>query len=129
MLSDSSYMTAVYAYCGAALLMVLCLTWWVGFRWRNGWSALLILLAAALLLTPAYPREGVDTLAPALIVAGFQFATEGIEAAQHALRPLGVSCALAMALALLLRLTLLRKRKPGPEDAAASSAAPTGESA
>ena len=129
MLSDSSYMTAVYAYCGAALVMVLCLTWWVGFRWRNGWSALLVLLAAALLLTPAYPREGVDTLAPALIVAGFQFATEGMEAAEHALRPLAVSCAVAVVLALLLRLTLLRKRKPEPKVAAASPAAAEGESA
>ncbi len=127
MLSDSSYMTALYAYCGAAVLFVLCLVWWVGRRWRSGWSALLVLLAAALLLTPAYPREGVDTVAPALIVAGFQLATEGVEAAEHALRPLMFTSALAAVLALLLGFTLLRKRKSASEATARPSVSPPAE--
>ena len=111
MLSDSSYMTAMYAYCGAAALFVLFLAWWLGRRWLNGWTALVVALVAALMLTPAYPREGAQTLAPALVVAGFQTATEGVEAAQHAIRPLLVTCAAAVVLALLLRLTLLRPRQ------------------
>ncbi|KAA1193483.1 hypothetical protein F0M18_06510 [Pseudohalioglobus sediminis] len=111
MLSDSSYMTAMYAYCGAAALFVLFLAWWLGRRWPNGWTALVVALVAALMLTPAYPREGAQTLAPALVVAGFQTATEGVEAAQHAIRPLLVTCAAAVVLALLLRLTLLRPRQ------------------
>jgi len=73
---------------------------------------LVVLLGAALLLTPAYPKDGVDTLAPALIVASFQLLTEGFEAAGHALRPLGFMSALAVALALLLGLTVLRGRGP-----------------
>ena len=62
--------------------------WWLGRHWRAGWVTLVVLLLAALLLTPAYPKEGVDTMAPALIVAAFQFMTAGVEGARHALRPL-----------------------------------------
>jgi hypothetical protein len=112
MLSESSYLTAMYAYIGAACALLLLLAWWLRRQWRGGPAALLVLLAAALLLTPAFPKEGVDTLAPALIVAGFQLLTEGYPAAEHALRPLGFMAALAVGLALLLRLTLLRRRPP-----------------
>ena len=78
MLSESSYLTAIYCYVGAAVVMLLYLAWWLGRHWRPGWVALVVLLAAALLLTPAYPRPDVDTMAPALIVAGFQMLTEGL---------------------------------------------------
>ncbi len=112
MLSESSYLTAIYAYVGAACVMLLYLAWWLGRHWRAGWVALVVLLGAALLLTPAYPKDGVETLAPALIVASFQLLTDGFEAAEHALRPLGFMSALAVALALLLGLTVLRGRGP-----------------
>lgn len=110
MLSETSYLTALAVYCGAAVMIVLCLLWWLR-RWSGGWAALVVLLNAALLLTPAYPREGADTVAPALVVAVFQLLTEGVEAASHALRPLGLMCGLAVVLAALLRFTLLRPRK------------------
>lgn len=110
MLSESSYLTAIYVYCGAAIMVVLYLAWWLGRRWPNGWVALLVLLSAALLLTPAYPNLGDKTMAPATVVAGFQLATEGVDAARHALKPLGYSCGLALVLALLLRLTVLRRK-------------------
>ena len=113
MLSQESYLTAIYVYTGAAVLMLVCLAWWLGRSWRAGWAAFAVLLAAALLLTPAYPRAGVDTMAPALIVAGFQLFTEGYEAALHALRPLGIACGIATVLSILLRFTLLRS-KTGP---------------
>ena len=35
-----------------------------GPHWRAGWVALAVLLAAALLLTPAYPKEGVTPWRP-----------------------------------------------------------------
>ena len=108
MLSESSYLTALYVYIGAALATVLYLGWWLSRYWRAGTVTLCVLLAGALLLTPAYPREGVDTLAPALIVAAFQLLTEGVDGAMHALRPLGVVCAAAVIVALLLRITLFR---------------------
>ena len=116
MLSETSYLTAIYVYIGTALALLLCLAWWLRGRWRAGWIALVVLLGAALLLTPAYPKEGVSTLAPALVVAAFQVFTEGFEAADHALRPLAAMSGVAVALALLLGLTIFRRRrsrKPG----------------
>ena len=110
MLSESSYLTAIYTYIGAACAMLLCLAWWLGRRWRPGWAALAVLLAAALLLTPAFPKDGMETMAPALIVAGFQLFTNGFDAARHALRPLGFMSGVAMLAALLLRLTVFRRR-------------------
>ncbi|TDG13748.1 hypothetical protein E2F43_09535 [Seongchinamella unica] len=112
MLSESSYLTAIYVYCGSAIMVVLCLAWWLGRRWPNGWVALLVLLAAALLLTPAYPSPEAETMAPAAVVAAFQLATEGPDSARHAIKPLAYSCGLAVVLAALLRLTVLRQRKP-----------------
>jgi len=117
-LSESSYLTAMYTYIGAALAMMACLGWWFR-RWDPGLVALMVLLAGALLLTPAYPRDGVDTFAPALIVAVFQYVNEGVAGARHAIRPLGFTCLVAVVLALLLRLTLFRK---GPKQRSSSPA-------
>ncbi|MAT93931.1 MAG: hypothetical protein CME59_15175 [Halioglobus sp.] len=111
MLTETSYLTAIYVYAGAGLLVALCLAWWLGRRWGGGWTSLLVLLCAALLLTPAFPREGADTMAPALVVAAFQLLTDGMDAARHALRPLAYACGLAVVLALLLRLTVFRRRR------------------
>ena len=116
MLSESSYLAAIYVYVGAACALLLCLLWWLR-KWGAGWIALVVLLAAALLLTPAYPKAGVATLAPALIVAGFQLFTEGYEAAEHALRPLAFMSAAAVVLALLLRLLVFRRRPVTEEQA------------
>jgi hypothetical protein len=115
-LSESSYMTALYIYIGAALATMLYLSWWLSRHWRAGTVALCVLLTGALLLTPAYPKDGIETLAPALIVATFQWLTEGLEGAMHALRPLAFTCLVAVVLALLLRLSIFRnsgkKREP-----------------
>ena len=112
MLTESSYLTAIYTYVGAALAILLYLGWWLSRHWRAGWVALTVLLVAALLLTPAFPREDVTTLAPALIVAGFQWFTEGSEAARHAIKPLAAMSVLAVVIALLLQLTIFRRRAP-----------------
>ena len=40
MLTEASYMTAIYAYTGAAALMLLCLAWWLGRSWSAAWTAL-----------------------------------------------------------------------------------------
>jgi hypothetical protein len=123
-LDESSYLTAMYTYLGAALVLLLYLAWWLARHWRAGWVALVVLLAAALLLTPAYPKEGVSTLAPALIVAGFQFMTEGVEGARHALRPLAFMCALAVGIAILLSLTIFRWRNKRPASGRKQKPAP-----
>ena len=79
MLTEASYHTAIYAYTGAALVALLSLVWWLRRSWSRAWRLLLLLAGAALLLTPAYPQEGVDTLAPALVVAAFQILTDGVD--------------------------------------------------
>jgi hypothetical protein len=117
MLTDNAYLTAIYIYVGAALVLLLYLSWWLSRHWRPGWVTLVVLVLAALLLTPAYPRAGVSTMAPALIVAAFQIATHGLEAANHALRPLVFMSGLAVVFALMLSMTLFRRRrvrKPPP---------------
>lgn len=115
MLSESEYMSAMYVYLGAATLAIIFMAWWLRRSWRPAWLALFVLLSAALLLTPAYPRTDVATMAPALVVAGFQFFTAGYDAAEHALRPLGVMCILAMGVALILRLTVFKGSRPSPK--------------
>jgi hypothetical protein len=121
MLDEQTYMIAIYLYAGAACLVALCLAWWVGRGWGPGWGTLFSLLAAAVLLTPAYPAEGVDTMAPALVVAGFLVFTDGPEAAQHAIRPLAYFSGAAVVLAVLLKLVFFRRRKPRAADKSGAS--------
>lgn len=111
MLTESSYLMAIYIYVGAASVLLIYLTWWLSRHWRPAWVALVVLLMAALLLTPAYPEEGVHTMAPALIVAAFQIMTVGVDGAGHALRPLVFMLGVAIVLTLLLRVTLFRQRR------------------
>jgi hypothetical protein len=87
---------------------------------RSFWGIALLLLAAALMLTPAYPQPGVTTMAPALIVAGFELFLNGPDAARHAIKPLGTACGLALLLAILLRVTVLRPAQPPVEENAAA---------
>jgi hypothetical protein len=112
-LTDSAYHIAMTLYITAALAALLITLWWLRHSWRPVWLCLLALGGAALLLTPAYPYEGVSTLAPALVVAAFALLTAGVDAAAHALRPLAVTLALAGLLTVLLRLSLLRGRGAG----------------
>jgi hypothetical protein len=112
-LSDSSYLTAMYTYLGAgsAFLVYLALILGRSWQWRAAWVTLVVLIAAALLLTPAYPDTDIQTLAPALIVAIFEGLINGPEAAQHAIRPLVYMLGLALLLSIVLSLTLFRRGK------------------
>jgi hypothetical protein len=111
LLSDSSYLIAIYTYVGAALAALLLLAWWLGRSWRPGWAALAVLVSAALLLTPAHPNADTATFAPAMVVAIFEMLTHGPEAAEHAVRPLTFMLAVAVVVAILLRLLVFRRRK------------------
>lgn len=110
MLSESSYLTAIYIYLGAASVLLIYLAWILSRYWRGGLVALVVLLCAALLLTPAYPDPEISTMAPALVVAVFEGLINGPEAAQHAIKPLSYMAGLAFIIAILLKLTLFRKR-------------------
>lgn len=109
MLSESSYLTALYSYCAAAGMILLIMAWWLGRRWRAAWAVFTVLLLAALLLTPAHPNADTVTYAPALVVAIFEFLTNGPEAARHAIKPLTATLALASGLAIVLRLLVFRR--------------------
>lgn len=109
MLTESGYLVAMTVYLLAGLFTCL-----VGARWlakRPGWRLGWFLTGAALLLTPAFPSPGMDTMAPASIVAGFQLATAGVEPAMHALRPLAVALATAWLLTLLAVVVLWQRRR------------------
>lgn len=112
MLTEASYLYAIYAYVGAALLALLCLGWWLSRRWRPGWVAVVVCVLGALFLTPAFPNEDAETLAPALIVAGFQFFVYGYEQARTALVALATFAGAGAVFGLLLWLLFLRGRAP-----------------
>jgi len=113
MLTEQSYLIGLSVYLLAGLATSIGLAWWV----RNHLSippAIVVgLLAAALLLTPAYPGPEVKTFAPALVVLVFSGFTQGWDQVSHALRPLGVAMAIALAAAVLILLGswLLRTRR------------------
>ena len=121
MLTESTYLLGLYLYLGAAGILVLYTAWWSWRSWRPFWAALVVLIMAALLLTPAYPGPGVATLAPALVVAGFQLMTEGPEAAQHAIKPLLFMLAVGSTVALLLQVLVFRKRGRAPRGESATA--------
>ncbi|MDP4918036.1 MAG: hypothetical protein NWR12_09970 [Haliea sp.] len=107
---------ATVLYLGASLLSLLTMFWWFRRLISPAWRWLLLLIGMALLMTPAYPYEGVSTFAPALVVVAFQMLTNGPEAAAHAIRPLVAALGLAFGLALLLKLTVLRRARRTPSD-------------
>jgi len=109
-LNDQTYHVAMAAYLGAAVLALLLFAYWLRNSWRPAWIGLVVLCGAALLLTPAYPDAEVESFAPALIVAVFQWLTFDQAAAAHALRPLAFMLGAALVLSLLLGLTVLRHR-------------------
>lgn len=109
MLTETGYLVAIAIYLTAGLCTCL-----VGARWlssRRGWRMGLFLTGAALLLTPAFPVPGADTLAPASIVAGFQLATAGVEPAMHALRPLAITLGMAWLLTLVGAVVIRQRRR------------------
>ena len=108
MLTDGSYLLAMATYLAAAGVALLLLAWWLR-RWPL-LASWLCFSGAALLLLPAYPEPGMETLAPALVVAAFQFGTDGMEAAMHALRPLGVALLAAQVPGLAIGAWLRRRR-------------------
>jgi len=117
---------ALYIYTGAAGVMLLYVGWWLGRHWRPAWVCLVVLLLAALLLTPAYPGEGIETMAPALVVFAFKYMTEGMQGAAHALRPLLFMGGAAVVISILMKVIFFRRRKaPRARPAQKRSAART----
>ena len=108
MLTTGSYLLAMATYLASAALALVLVAWWLR-RWPL-LASWLCFSGAALLLLPAYPEPGMETLAPALVVAAFQLGTAGAEAAMHALRPLAVALLVAQVPGLGIGLALRRRR-------------------
>ncbi|HKK22096.1 MAG TPA: hypothetical protein VJ947_00300 [Pseudohaliea sp.] len=108
MLTSGSYMLAMVIYLAAGIVALVLLAWWLR-RWPL-LASWLSCSGAALLLLPAYPQPGLETLAPALVVAAFQFGTAGVDAAMHALRPLALALLLAQLPGLAIGFWLRHRR-------------------
>ena len=102
MLTDASYLYAISTY----LVFGFSLAFLLAYFSRNWLSpslrVLFFLIFLSLFLVPAYPGDGIKTMAPALVVAAFQFFTYGFDAASHAFRPLGLGLFFSCFISLLL---------------------------
>lgn len=118
MLTAESYWLAMLLYSGAALAALVVL--------HRYWLALLPVrlrllvsgVLAGLLLTPAYPTPGADTMAPALVVALFNLLfVDGWQSARTAFILLAIGCTVgAVVLALPAWLFGGRARAAGPTE-------------
>ena len=114
MLTDTSYMYAIYTYLGSGFLLSLLLIYFVRHWLTLGIRVTLFLMSLSIFLIPAYPADGVTTMAPAVIVAVFQFFINGFDAAAHAIRPLTFGVIFSIFLSFLLlvvRSIFFRRRK------------------
>ena len=111
MLTEQGYTWGLAVYGAAALLALFFFNLWI-LRGRSAALRLILCLPlATLLLTPALIEPGAGSLAPALIVAAFQWLSQGPDAAEHALRPLGLFTAVAFAIGCICALLLILLRR------------------
>lgn len=117
MVTAESYEMAWWAYGAATIGALVILYFWVGGLMSRGLRLSIALMLGAAALTPAHPAPDVQTWAPAVIVAGFELLTGGVEAALQPLRSVLVIEALVLALCLLgwLALRLLRREDTAAE--------------
>lgn len=118
MLTDSAYLTALLVYSFSAAVAVLLGALWLLKGRSLAVKILIALPLLSLLLTPALIEPGADTFAPAVVVAAFQWFTQGQEAAAHALKPLALFSGLAFAVGLLLALVLIFLNRGSAEEEA-----------
>jgi hypothetical protein len=101
MLTPESYQTAWLVYGGATLAGLAYLYIWIGPRMGRGSRLALLLVLAALALTPAHPGEEITSWAPAIFVIGFEMLTNGVEAGARPLRSLVAAEAIVFGLCLV----------------------------
>jgi hypothetical protein len=112
-LTEESYRLAWAIYLVGALGFLLLLRHWLHSHISAGWLVTLLLVLAALLLTPAPAASDSESYAPAWLVAVFDLLTHGAEALMRAAEPLLLMLLLAIALSLVfnvLSVVLFRKR-------------------
>ena len=101
MLTAASYHTAWAIYLAAALALLVLVRQWLRPRVGAGWLVTLLLMLAALLLTPSLADPDLHSYAPALVVAAFDLLTHGPDSVQRSLRPMLVMQALALVLSFI----------------------------
>ena len=101
MLTEESYQFAWGIYLLATIGTLLLVRGWLLTRLSPAKMVTVLLMLAALLLTPALPESGMTTFAPGLVVAGFDLLTHGPEAVMRTLRPLLIMQAFAVAMGLV----------------------------
>ena len=114
MLTESSYQWALTAYQLSAVLALVLMNIWLLSKRSAALRVFLTLPLAALLLTPAYIEAQAETMAPALIVAAFQWLSIDQEAAMHAIRPLTLFTSVAFVIGLGTALFLMWRKRHDP---------------
>ena len=100
MLTEQSYQLAWATYLVAAAGLLLLFYVWLRGRLSSGPRVTLVLLLAALVLTPARAGLEHDTQAPALVVAVFDLLTHGSDAVTRPLKPILLTLIAALLLGL-----------------------------
>ncbi len=112
MLTDESYQMAWMVYIGAGIAALVYFYFLLGPRLSAALRLGIVLILAALVLTPAHPAEDIATWAPAIFVSGFELLTNGPEAAARPFRSLLAAQGIAVALCLLIWVVQRLRRKP-----------------
>ena len=114
MLTEESYQLAWGIYLAAALGILLLLRHWMQAHISAGWLVTLLLLLAALMLTPAPAASDSESYAPAWLVATFDLLTHGSQSLMRAAEPLLAMLLLAIALGLVFKVlsSLFFRKKP-----------------
>ncbi len=102
MLTDTSYLYAISTYLVCGILLAFLLAYFSRNWLSRSLRAPCFLIFLGIFLVPAYPADGVQTMAPALVVAAFQFFTYDFDAASHAFRPLGLGLFFSCFVSLLM---------------------------
>ena len=105
MLTTDSYMFAWAVYALATVAALLLFNLWLRSSLGGLARFTLLLVVAAMALTPAHPDASVTTWAPAIFVAGFDLLTLGPESALRPLRPILIMMAVALLAGLVVTVT------------------------
>ena len=102
MLTDASYLYAISTYLLSGFLLAFLLAYFSRNWLTPSLKAPCFLIFLGIFLVPAYPGDGIETMAPALVVAAFLAFTYDFDTASHAVRPLGLGLFFSCFISLLL---------------------------
>lgn len=101
MLTAQSYLLAWAVYLAAALGLLWLVRHWLAARVGAGLQVTLLLVLAALVLTPSLAHPDLQSYAPAAVVAIFDLLTQGSDSVLRSLEPMLLMLLLALGLGVL----------------------------